>query len=326
MLVAGAKVLNNVNSTECSRASVLFRLTVPNIWLNLVGNIWSIELVALNECLVKTKIVFINTRKRKHHYLHHLQESNVNPKLFPSPVVTRWNLWFHAVEDLDDYLTHLVTFFKKENILKCQFKFVVEHCKQTVDLKILEGSSYPFAHKFHSNLSDFKTCFELVSDWIFGPATSCFLANPSCLKASTAAKLAATGQKLGADPAKLILENVGRLYDPRNIIAKGPGVDALDLKHCLFCLYHCSKYWKSMPQQDKLLSMQVVVMYVLAILLSLKNDFQEYSCCAVRCLFIPVANADSERAFSQYNNMTDICTALKEDNIEIMLGMCFDAV
>ncbi|KAJ8884572.1 hypothetical protein PR048_016429 [Dryococelus australis] len=95
-------------------------------------------------------------------------------------------------------------------------------------LKILEASSYPFAHKLLYKLSDLKTGFKLVSDQVFGPETLCLMANPSSLKASTAAKLAATGQKcflklsssVEADPAKLFLENVGRLYDPRNIIAK----------------------------------------------------------------------------------------------------------
>ncbi|KAJ8893392.1 hypothetical protein PR048_005983 [Dryococelus australis] len=142
MLVAGAKVLNNANSTECSRAVVdillkcecvcsfisdsakymgkcaemLKVLVSENLlhikcWahkLNLVGNIWSSELVALNECLVKTKM-------RKHHYLQHLQESNANPKLFPSKIVTQWNSWFHAVEYIDEYMTHSITFFKKED-------------------------------------------------------------------------------------------------------------------------------------------------------------------------------------------------------------------
>ncbi|KAJ8868142.1 hypothetical protein PR048_031951 [Dryococelus australis] len=234
MLVAGTKVLNNADSTECSRAVVdsllKYEVKCENVCsfvsdsakymgkcaemlkLNLLGNIWSSELVALNECVVQTKVVFINTQKRKHHYLQHLQESNANPKLFPSLVVIRWNSWFHAVEYLDECLTHLVTFFKKKGsecsaavkyfkqleedqmtVLKCQSKF------------ILEGSSYPFAHKLHSKLSDVKTCF---NDRVFEPETSCSLANPSCLKASTAAKLAATGQKcflklsslVGADP------------------------------------------------------------------------------------------------------------------------------
>ncbi|KAJ8891598.1 hypothetical protein PR048_004126 [Dryococelus australis] len=66
--------------------------------------------------------------------------------------------------------------------------------RQTVDLlKILEGSSYPFAHKLHSKLSDLKICFKLDSDQDFKPETSCLLANPSCMKASYAAKLAAIG-------------------------------------------------------------------------------------------------------------------------------------
>ncbi|KAJ8890545.1 hypothetical protein PR048_010054 [Dryococelus australis] len=181
-----------------------------------IGNIGSSELVSLNECVVKTKMVFVNSQKRKYNYLQHLQESNANPKLSPP-----------QLEECE------IT------VLKCQSKFAVEHCYQTVDLlKILEGSSYLFAHKLDSELSYLKTGFKVVSDRVFEPETSCLLANPFCLKISTAAKLAATGQRcflklsslMGADPAKLLLENLERLYDPRNIIPKGPEVHALDVE------------------------------------------------------------------------------------------------
>ncbi|KAJ8881897.1 hypothetical protein PR048_018383 [Dryococelus australis] len=37
--------------------------------LDLVGNVWCSELTTLNECAVKAKMVFLNTRKRKHYYL-----------------------------------------------------------------------------------------------------------------------------------------------------------------------------------------------------------------------------------------------------------------
>ncbi|KAJ8883492.1 hypothetical protein PR048_015336 [Dryococelus australis] len=274
MLVAGTKVLNNANSTQWSNAVVdillKYEVKYENVcafvsdcqihakyaellkvllsenllriqcWaqkLNLVGNIWSSEL-AVNECVVKTKMVFNNTWKRKHRYLQHLQESNANPKLF----------------------------FSSSNPIE----FVVP-----------------------------------------------------CV--STAAKLAATGQKcflklsslVGADPAKLFLENVGRLYDPRNIIAKGPEVDALDVEAQV----------KTLPFLQAVINASGGDVDVLAILLSLKYDFQEYPCCAMKCVWIPVANIDSERAFSQYNiMMTDKRTALKADNIEVMLGICFGAV
>ncbi|KAJ8873190.1 hypothetical protein PR048_026823 [Dryococelus australis] len=278
----------------------------------------------------KSNLIIINTRKRKHHYLQHLQESSANLQLFPSPVVTRWNSWFHAVKYLDEYLTHLVTFFKKED---SDWSAAVEYFKQ------LEEDEIPLL-KCQSKfvLSDLKTCYKLASDQVFGPETSCLLANPACLKATTAAKLPATGKKcflklsslLGADPAKLFLENVGRLYDPRNIIVKGPVVDGSNVEAQVKTLpflsslsLHQMLEWKGMPQQDKIGG----DVDVLAILHSLKNDFQEYSCCAVKCVWIPVANTGSERAFAQYNNiMTDKCTALKADNIEIMLVMYFGAV
>ncbi|KAJ8889417.1 hypothetical protein PR048_008916 [Dryococelus australis] len=151
-------------------------------------------------------------------------------------------------------------------VLKCQSKFVVKHSKQIVDLlKILEGSSYPFAHKLHSKLSDLKTCFKL---------------GKSVFKLSSL---------VGAEPAKLFLKNVGRLYDPRNIIAKGPEVDALDVEARVKTLPFLSSL--SLHQMlEGYATRQAVInagggeVDVLAILLSLKNDFQEYSCCAVKCV------------------------------------------
>ncbi|XP_063234984.1 uncharacterized protein LOC134537934 [Bacillus rossius redtenbacheri] len=396
LLVAGVKVLSNANSTECSRAVVetliKYNVKYENVcafvsdsakymnkcaellkvlvgenmlyiqcWahkLNLVGNVWSTELTTLNECVVKAKMAFLNTRKRKHHYLDFLKKSSVEPKLFPSPVLTRWNSWFTSVTYLDKYLVHLVEFFRQQDfdgadateyfkslstdqvlVLQCEAKFVVEYCKKTVDLlECLEGSSYPFAHKLCVKLSDLKTGFKLVSDRNFGGETAKLLNSAACLKAATGAKLAVTGQKsflklsslMGGDPAKSFLENIGFLFNPREIISRGPEIDAVNLQNRVQAvpLLRDITFQKFLDgyaaTKHAVLKSEIGKVDMLRVLLSLKNDFPEFSDSAIKCLWLPVSNVDSERAFSAYSNiMSDKRTSLGAENMEIMLAMCF---
>lgn len=82
--------------------------------LNLVGSVWAMELNDLNHCVVQVKHIFLNTRKRKHAYVQFLTQKYENEptkvKLFPIPVITRWNSWFKNVEYLGEYLHDRVEF------------------------------------------------------------------------------------------------------------------------------------------------------------------------------------------------------------------------
>ena len=108
----GAKILSNANAIECGRAvmDVIMKLEISltnvscivtdsaaymkkcvdslkvlfgeslvyiQCWahkLNLVSNIFQIDLKELNECILQVKSAFLNTRKRKHEYLAFLQQ------------------------------------------------------------------------------------------------------------------------------------------------------------------------------------------------------------------------------------------------------------
>ena len=112
LCVGGAKILSNANATECGRAIMdvvnkleisltnvscivtdsaacmkkcvdslkfLFGESLVHIqcWahkLNLVSNIFQIDLKELNECILQVKSAFLNTRKRKHAYFAFLQQ------------------------------------------------------------------------------------------------------------------------------------------------------------------------------------------------------------------------------------------------------------
>lgn len=158
--------------------------------LNLVGNTWSVVLEELNTCVTQAKHAFLNTRKRKHAYLQFLttkyEDQPQKPKLFPIPVITRWNSWFLSVEYLSEYLHDLVEFlqmleeesvsivyFKKLTVcdvrkIHCQAVALVEHCRKSCTLlEYFESSSVPMAATLFSQITDLRKMFELLKDGFF---------------------------------------------------------------------------------------------------------------------------------------------------------------
>ncbi|XP_049964314.1 uncharacterized protein LOC126484761 [Schistocerca serialis cubense] len=108
---------NDSNEYEEANAQVSIRLVNTQCWphkLNLVGNVWAVELCDLNHCVLQEKHIFLNTRKRKHAYIQFLAQKYggvpTEAKLFPIPVITRWNSWFESVEYLGEYLCDIVEF------------------------------------------------------------------------------------------------------------------------------------------------------------------------------------------------------------------------
>ncbi|KAJ8881135.1 hypothetical protein PR048_017608 [Dryococelus australis] len=157
-------------------------------------------------------------------------------------------------------------------------------------------------------------------------------------KAATEATLAAGGPKsymkfssmMGGDPAKTFYEEIGSLFNPRSIIANVKGIDSATLqariKALLFlCDVPVQQFMECYAAtRSSVLETNDTEIDIHPILLSLRDDFLDYSENLVKCIWIPVSNVDSERAFSIYNNiMTDKHTSLGAGNMEIMLSMCF---
>lgn len=137
--------------------------------VNLAGDIFMKELKDLNMFVTKTKMAFLNARKMKSAYLVFIKENHPDlpPKLFPSPIITRWNSWFHSLKYLCDYKDAIVSFMKAyepknpsadfiveqfeteatARKINVQLQFVAEFCDKFVKLiDVLEGSKYPYAH------------------------------------------------------------------------------------------------------------------------------------------------------------------------------------
>ncbi|CAG2057325.1 unnamed protein product [Timema podura] len=114
--------------------------------LNLVQNYWSVELPELNECVAKAKAAFLNTRKRKHNYLAFLNEKyskgEKSAKLFPNPVLTRWNSWFCSVVYLCEYLVDLVEYFSTLEEVTAALKYFqdMSHDKSLFSAEVSTGA------------------------------------------------------------------------------------------------------------------------------------------------------------------------------------------
>lgn len=399
LFVGGVKILANANATECSQAiiSVVQKLGIhygnivsitsdsarymgkcitairilvsedlvhTQCWahkLNLVGNIWSMELSELNNCVVQTKHLFMNTRKRKHAYLQFLIEKYTNestkPKLFPIPVITRWNSWYKSVEYLSEFLHDIVNFvlhnvddesaavnyFKgmtstEVNKIHCQAVMLVDHCAQCCNLLLtLESSKIPMAHTLNSKLNDLSKSFVLLKEGFFFEQTSSALsklskhiqAQMTCLFQSVGEKsLCKLSKLIESDTAKDFLSSLGQLFDPRNILKSNiENDDICGLMKNIPMLKDLAKTEQIVPyivfrEQASSLGKSGKDVDAVAILLSLKSEHDMFVQSVVKSLWIPVNNVDSERSFSMYNNiMTDRRTNMNAENMELMLTL-----
>lgn len=328
--------------------------------LNLVGNIWQIELTELNECVTNAKNAFNNARKRKNHYIFHLKNNHphMTAKQFPLPVMTRWNSWYHSVEYVNEYLTPMVEFLKNVEdggtsihyfknltmveivVIQCQAAFVVEHCKSTIDaIVVLEGSSYPYAHKLHAKLKDLQRSYIIIGEGNFNVQTTALLQQlqpklrtPLIQKLKNVALKSST--KLSSlqllDPATDFLTAISKLFNPRDIVtttneevkasAKNvPFLSDLTTNVGLLLEGYCALKAKVCSEVSQ--GRDVVI---LTTLLGLKADHSDFVESAVRAIWLPVSNVDSERGFSAYNNvLTDKRTTLTPENVELMVALTF---
>jgi hypothetical protein len=133
--------------------------------------------------VAKFKSAFLLSRKMKSSFLKYLNGhvSFLPAKLYPTPIVTRWNSWFKAVLYLSDYLDYILDFFDElENPnssvlflqecyadttfrrkLKIQITFISEFCPNIMKLiNELEGTNFPMAHLLWDKLEGLKSSLE----------------------------------------------------------------------------------------------------------------------------------------------------------------------
>ncbi|XP_063232447.1 uncharacterized protein LOC134536601 [Bacillus rossius redtenbacheri] len=404
LLVAGVKILENSNASECSRAilEVLTKFKVDHTrvvavvcdsarymtkcvhslqvvlssegrdvlhvqcWshkLNLIQNIWPQSLPELNNFVSKTKTAFMNTRKRKHKYLCFLKQRYPEQEkphvLFPSPVLTRWGSWFESVGYVNTYLDDLVTYLKSLElessealmyfqtlsveeivIIQCQAEFLVEHGCALVELtKQLEGSSYPMSHLISGKLSDLLKSLQLVNDFNFGSKTNESLKLLAAVKQGLVkSQFQSCGLRchtklmklINEDPSKNIFQNLGQLFNPREIMLNDVCNDMVRAGKSLpFVSTVSGKEFLEGYSALKEIVVEKVKksegsVDIISILLALKLDHSAFACNALKAIWIPVSNVDSERTFSAYSDVfSDKRRSLKPQNVELMVSLYF---
>ncbi|KAJ8876308.1 hypothetical protein PR048_020753, partial [Dryococelus australis] len=359
LFVGGVTELDNANGTECCRGilSVLAKYNIK--YENVV--LWGLYLPALNMCVSNVKHAFLNSRKRKHGYRSFLQgkypENEKNTELFPSPLMTRWNSWFHSVEYIAEYLEDLTDFltgvdsgvsakyFTNLNncecaIIHCSAEFLMEHGTPLIKhILELEGSSYNVSHKLYPLLSDLENNFLLVSRGIFRDKTSTALSKlPTPVKKcqmtenlknfglKCATKLQNLREK---DSAKPFFSTVGNLYAVRNVVNNPVNEKLFAVAKTLPIVTTVTQkeflegYLAFQAQTAKALEEEPNVV-VCQVLQGLKNYHTNFVSQALAILWIPASNVDCERGFSTYRQIfSDLCTSLITCNIEIMLTKYF---
>ncbi|XP_063225163.1 protein polybromo-1 isoform X3 [Bacillus rossius redtenbacheri] len=404
LLVAGVKILENSNASECSRAilEVLTKFKVDHTrvvavvcdsarymtkcvhslqvvlssegrdvlhvqcWshkLNLIQNIWPQSLPELNNFVSKTKTAFMNTRKRKHKYLCFLKQRYPEQEkphvLFPSPVLTRWGSWFESVGYVNTYLDDLVTYLKSLElessealmyfqtlsveeivIIQCQAEFLVKHGCALVELtKQLEGSSYPMSHLISGKLSDLLKSLQLVNDFNFGSKTNESLKLLAAVKQGLVkSQFQSCGLRchtklmklINEDLSKNIFQNLGQLFNPREIMLNDVCNDMVRAGKSLpFVSTVSGKEFLEGYSALKEIVVEKVKksegsVDIIPILLALKLDHSAFAFNALKAIWIPVSNVDSERTFSAYSDVfSDKRRSLKPQNVELMVSLYF---
>lgn len=331
--------------------------------VNLVGDVFLSEFRELNSLVSKLKTAFLHSRKMKSAYILFLKEKapEIPAKLFPAPVVTRWNSWFKAVIYLNDYLEHLLIFIKNSDNqnsstlyinqavenqalaskIRVQIVFLAEACPKIMQLiDYLEGSNYPFAHLLWEKLEDLKSTLVRHSDGYFGTKTSDMLLEANdendALKImlQTAAKksLEKLTKHMATNETNDLYQEINKLFNPSRVGASkliNASAISSSLKKIIFFrnISESSLLDGYSHFHRQLLSTLSAgdVPDVLQILLAAKPDHPDFSKAAIQCIWSPVNSVDAERFFSLYNiTVTDRRTRMSEETVVTTTMLAFN--
>ncbi|KAJ8888876.1 hypothetical protein PR048_008370 [Dryococelus australis] len=270
----------------------------------------------LNKVITAVKSAFLNTRKRKSRYLKKKKKNTgkKQAKLFPAPVLTRWNSWLNAVFYLSEYFTDVIEFFKLPELLEicnsginylsqltnkqvgslhAQAIFIKEHAQDLVQMaSFLEGSKYMTYH-IYPKLDMLSIATEEVELGKLLPKTRAALSELNAMekastenifrKAACSARYKLTKLKT-ADPPKVHFQRMAKAFSPTIIEFNNEEVQ----RNKTTCRASDKKSEK---------------VEVEGILYAVSAEYPEFTKCCSRLLWTPTSNVDSERLLSHYNNI-----------------------
>ncbi|KAJ8892013.1 hypothetical protein PR048_004578 [Dryococelus australis] len=270
---------------------------------------------------------------------------------FPVPVLTRWNSWFKSVLYVSEYLTDMTEFFSLSEMqnapnagcypqdrnekTQIQAVFAQEHAVQLMSLiDSLEGSSYTTSHIL-------RTCFAVAASGIFEPETTSLIEElgNKVLQAEVKQTLQRTAslsmdklqEQISTDPCRTTFAVVDNLFNPSSVVLKDvnsrlvtsfqtlPGMKRTNLKSADIARSYTRFAEIVKAEAEK------KPPYVVEVLLSMKHDFPDFVCAALRAVWLPCSNVYSERCFSSCSTIvTDRRHNLLEENTGIMTMLSFD--
>ncbi|XP_070506833.1 uncharacterized protein [Chironomus tepperi] len=334
--------------------------------INLIIGCFISDFNELNTVVSKIKSAFVHSRKMRSAYVTYLRENaqNLPPKIFPSPVLTRWNSWLKSVLYLKDYIKHILNFFDEWqnenssiNFLKVNYKNAYFKSKLNVQLAFiteigpkmikltndLEGSSYPLAHQLWSHLEALKSQLKRQVEGCFGTDTLSVIENESenenfdlsgMVKDACQKALNKLSNHMCSNHTNDALREINRLFCPE--IAASVADVSTNHKSLIESL-------RKIPFFNGIDIDTILDGYthfhrnliqalnrkeeasVLDLLFATRHAYPVFGDAALQAIWAPVHSVDAERYFSKYNTViTDRRTNLTEDNIEITTMLCYN--
>lgn len=332
--------------------------------VNLAGDIFMHELKDVNSLVTRVKMAFLHGRKIKSAYINFLKNNfpHLVAKLFPSPVITRWNSWFRSVVYIDEYIEPLQQFLeswepknasvqavcemlteKNLVVLKIKSKFVSESCVKIISLiTVLEGSTYPYAHLLWDDLTDLADELKRFSTGAFPRKTIELLQeqNNAIIKASVTSEMKACAMKsllkltshMHPCPANDFYKEAHLLLNPAKAGQRTEINRNLALvskrKLSTFCKLDDETFLEGYGYFHRQLITEIkegTKIDIVQLLLAVSIPKPEFGEAALQTVWAPVSSVDAERFLSSYNLvLTDRRTGLKEKNLEFCSMLKFN--
>lgn len=218
--------------------------------------------------------------------------------------------------------------------------FVGQTCTSLVDLlTFLEGSKYPTSHVLYDKLGDLETKLSVWSEGSLPEEVTVLLTKQSTLKRAETTEHIKRTVKLSLcklrdlmlkDPAGKVFKGINLLLSPRHLARAPLNQDSLKKiqstvpllrEISLMHLQESHEVFRKCVVEEMATS---VTVDVLPILCSLKEDHLEFANLAIKALWMPTNNVDSERSFSQYSIVvSDRRRRLKPENAETLTMLAF---
>lgn len=282
---------------------------------------------------------------------------------FPMPVLTRWNSWFQSVIYTSQYISDLIDFFASEDMrdvpnagieyfnslsdidtkkIEVQATFVKEHLNSLMKLtEHLEASKCATSHTLVNKLTIVKEDLSVAASGIFNRETDAALKTitnkigqaevKNTLQRAASLSMDKLQLLMSTDPSQKFFYCVGKLFDPSKVLLNEvndeliemfmtlPGVtnDNLSSADIARGYTRMKEIVKERTQSSKA--------EIVEILFSMKNEFPDFACVSLKCVWIPCSNVDSERFFSSYNTVvSDRRHNLLDQNAELMTTLAFE--